>query len=155
MMTLTENPIELTPAALRFAALFGLSTGFTPSGLRARSAGTPQEAADKRIADEIDLLAECGFTRQVASAVLDERNRANRALHAGHDCAEEARQEIRAVAGAFLNWKGPAAVGICRQIADAADKRGDGEMRRSFTEFADAADQLLAERGAESFRLTP
>lgn len=151
MLTLAEIPVALDPAALYFTALLGISMGFTPGELRTRSAGGPREAVDHQVADEIDLMTMCGFTRQVASTVLAERDHANRALHAGHCCAEEARREIRAVAGAMLRTEGPAAVGMCRQIADTADKRGDAQMRRSFTEFAEAAEELLAERGAESF----
>ena len=151
MMTLTETPAELDPATLYFTALLGISVGFTPDELRTRSAGAPQEAVDHQVADEIDLLTMCGFTRQVAITVIDERDHANRALHAEHCCAEEAWREIRAVAGAMLRADGPAAVDMCRQIADTADKRGDAEMRRSFAEFAKAAEQLLAEHGPESF----
>jgi hypothetical protein len=151
MMTLTETPAELDPATLHFTALFAISMGFTPDEVRTRSAGTPQEAAGKQVADEIDLMTMCGFTRQVASTVLDERDRAKRALSQQSYSKEEAWQEIRAVAGAMLRADGPAAVDMCRQIADAADQRGDVVMRRSFTEFAEAAEQLLAERGAESF----
>ena len=151
MLTLTETPAELDPATLRFSALFGIAMGFTPDELRTRSAGTPQEAADKQVADEIDLMTMCGFTKQVASTVLDEGDRANRALRQQPYSKEEAWREIRAVAQAFLDWKGPAAVGIFREIADTADKEGDAVMRRSFTEFAEAAEQLLAERDAVSF----
>ena len=65
MMTLTETPAELDPATLHFTALLGISMGFTPCELRTRSAGTLQEAVDHQVADEIDLLTMCGFTRQV------------------------------------------------------------------------------------------
>jgi hypothetical protein len=148
MLTLTELPAELDPAALHFTALLAIAAGITPDELRTRSAGTPH---DSQVADEVDLLTMCGFTRQVASTVLDERDRAKRALPQQPYSTEDAWQEIRAVAGAFLDLKGPAAVGFLRGIADAADKEGDGEMRRSFTEFAEAAEQLLAESGPESF----
>jgi hypothetical protein len=151
LLTLTEVPAEIDPAALRFTALFGLSMGFTPDGLRSRSAGTPQEAADKQLADEIEFLTAFGFTTQVAAAVLDERDRANRALRQEPYSEEDARREVRAVAGAFLDQQGPGAVGIFREIADRAAEEGDAVMCRSFTEFAAAAEQLLAEHGAESF----
>jgi hypothetical protein len=151
MLTLTQVPAELDPFTLRFTALFGMSMGFTPDRLRSRSAGTLREAADKQVADEIEFLAVCGFTGQVASAVLDERDRANRALRQQPYSEEDTRREVRAVAEAYLNWKGPAAVGLFHRAANDAGKRGDAVMRRSFTEFAEAAELLLAERGAESF----
>jgi hypothetical protein len=148
MLTLTEVPAEIDPATLRFTALFGISMGIAPGELRTRSAGTPRESADKQVADEIDLLTVCGFTRQVASAVLDERDRATRPRQPYSK--EDAWPGIRAVAEAVLDQKGPAAVGLFRQIADTAAKRGDDEMVRSFLDFAEAAEQLLAERAAES-----
>ena len=80
-----------------------------------------------------------------------ERDRANRALRQQPYSDEDARREIRAVAGAFLDWKGPAAVGFCRGIADTADQDGDVVLRHSFLEFATAAELLLTEHGAESF----
>jgi hypothetical protein len=152
MLTLTEAPAELDPFTLRFTALFGMSMGFTPDRLRSRSAGTLREAADKQVADEIEFLAVCGFTGQVASAVLDERDRANRALRQQPYSEEDTRREVRAVAEGFLAWKGPAVVDICREIADTAGKKRDHVTRRSFLEFAAAAELLLAERdAAESF----
>lgn len=150
MLTLTEVPAELDPFTLRFTALFGMSRGFTPGRLRSQSAGTPWEAADKQVADEIEFLAVCGFTGQVASAVLDERDRANRAMWQQPYSEEDAHREVRAVAEAYLDWKGPAAVGLFHRAADTAAKEGDAVMRRSFTKFAEAAELLLAERGAES-----
>lgn len=151
MLTLTEVPAELAPFTLRFTALFGMSMGFTPDRLRSRSAGTSREAADEQVADELEFLIACGFTRQVASAVLDERDRASRAMWQQPYSEEDTRREVRAVAEAYLDWKGPAAVGLFHRAANEADKRGDAVMRRSFTEFAEAAELLLAERGAESF----
>ena len=151
MLTLTENPVELTPEVLRFAALFAISVGFPAAAeLRTRSAGTAREATDKQIADEMDCLAWCGFTQPVATTVLDERDRSHRALRQ-QPCSEDAaRREVRKVAGAFLDWKGPEAAGFCREIASTTARDGDGELNRSFTEFADAAEQLLTERRAGS-----
>jgi len=151
MLTLTETSAELDPATLYSTALFGIAMGFTPDELRTRSAGTRQEAADRQVADEIDLMTMCGFTRKVASTVLDERDHANRALRQQLYSDEDARRETRAVAQAFLDWKGPAAVGICREIAETAGKERDHVTRRSFLEFAAAAELLLTERDAVSF----
>jgi hypothetical protein len=146
MLTLTQVPAGLDPFTLRFTALFGMSMGFTPDRLRSRSAGTLREAADKQVADELEFLTVCGFTAQVAFAVLDERDRANRALRQQPYSEEDARREIRGVAQAFLDWKGPAAVAFLRGITNSPDT----VARRSYTEFAEAAEQLLAERRAEA-----
>ncbi|HZR53613.1 MAG TPA: hypothetical protein VFB06_29415 [Streptosporangiaceae bacterium] len=144
-MTVTEIPAELTPASLRFTALFGISMGFTAAEVRTRPGDTAQKSADKQIADEIDLMTACGYTRQVAAVVLDERGRANRGLHPQRCGAEQARREVRAVAEAMLRARGPAAVRICRRIAGQAAIDGDSELSRSFAEFADAAEELIAE----------
>ncbi len=96
MLTLTETPVELTPAA---------------------------------------------------STVLDEHGEHDRECRALHSCAEKARQEVRKVAAVFVENLGPAAVSFFRQLADNAAAKDDTAMVASFTEFAEAAEQLLAERG--------
>ncbi|MGH3263110.1 MAG: hypothetical protein ACRDNS_14055 [Trebonia sp.] len=149
MLTLTETQAELTPAALRFTALFGMSLDVTATELRNRLGGTAQKAKDKQLADEIDLMTACGYTGRVATTVLAERDRANEAPHLRYSCPEQAGREIRAVAGAAVDQEGPAAVRILRGIAAASASEGDSQSDKSFTEFADAAEQLLAERGAE------
>ena len=55
------------------------------------------------------------------------------------------------MAGAMLRADGPAAVDMCREIAETADKRGDARMLRRSPSSPKAAEQLLAECGAESF----
>jgi hypothetical protein len=151
LLTLTEAPAELDPATLRYTALFGIAMGFTAAELRTRSAGTSWESADKQLADEIELMTACGFTRRVSSTVLAERDRANRALRQHRYSAEDMRRGIRTVAEAGLRQEGPEAVRMFRQLADTAEQEGDIASRRSFLEFAAAAELLLAEYGAESF----
>jgi hypothetical protein len=51
---------------------------------------------------------------------------------------------------AMLRQEGPAAVGIFREMAETAGKRSDDVTRGSFLEFAETAEQLLAERAASS-----
>jgi hypothetical protein len=147
-MTLTETPAAVDAAQLRYTAMLAISMSFTPGELRTRSEGTQQEAADKQIADEIEFLSACGYTEQVASTVLTERARA--IPHTPRGTEEDARREIRTVAEVFLQQLGPEAVALCHRIADTAAKRGDDTMVRSFLDFAEAAEQLLAERAAES-----
>ena len=153
MTTLTEAPAELDtlratgltellPAtALRFTALVGIAAGITAEELRTRSACTAREAADGQLADEVERLIACGVTKEVARrALADDGDRPRRRYS-----EEDARREIRAVAEAMLRQEGPAAIGICRQIAATAGQRGDAVLRCSFLEFAAAAELLLAE----------
>ena len=129
MLTLTEIPAELDPEELHFKAISVIADGILPGELRSRTAGTPREGAGKQIADEAEYLAARGVTRRVARRAVEE-------------CS---RWYVRRVARAFVDWKGPAAVGFLRGIADSPDT----VMRRSYTEFAEVAEQLLTERGAE------
>jgi hypothetical protein len=145
MLTLTEVPAEIDPIALRFTAVLALSVNFPTSELRARSAGTSQEHADKLIADEIDFLTACGYTEQVAAAVWREHN-AHLPKRPVRPCtAEEAHQSARRVAAAVITSHGAAAAGIFRRCAENA---GDAEGRESFLKFAAAAEELLAESPA-------
>jgi hypothetical protein len=142
MLTLIEVPAEIDPTVLRLAALLGISTGLTPVELRSRATGTPQELADKRIADEMDLLTTCGYTRQIADAVLRERGPF---VPARPRTDEEAHQSDRRVAAAAISQHGAAAVGIFRRAAAIGD---DDAVRKSFIKFAAAAEELLAESPA-------
>lgn len=156
MMTLTETPTVLDPARRRFIALVGIATGVTADKLLAIAAPTADadEVASSQIAEEIVFLAWCGFTESAARAVLDERSRAKKNAPRRPRSEEQSRAEIRAVAAAMLRQEGPAAVGLCRQAAATAAQDGDPVTRRSFLEFATAAEQLLAE-GFDRGRVTP
>ena len=147
MLTLTENPAELDPRERRFTALVGIAAGLTGDELRALSA---REDHDERLAAEIDLLAWCGFTTQAARAVLAERDMANGGGRKRRPGVGDARREIRALALLALEQHGPAAIGMFRQVAAMCGEEGDLVTRRSFLEFAETAEQLLAERAASS-----
>lgn len=64
--------------------------------------------------------------------------------------SEDGRREIRAVALSGLEQEGPAIVGMFRQCAANAEADGDDKTRDSFLEFADVAEGLMDELGAEN-----
>ena len=146
MMTLTEKPTELDPRELRIAALAEIAV----SDLPGYSTAAALKPVAKQVADEILLLAWCGFTPPVARAVFAERDRARRSARTRPYSPEQVRREIRAVAEAGLLTEGPAVIGIFRQVADQAEQDGNSTLCRSFLEFAAVAEELLAGRGAAS-----
>jgi hypothetical protein len=136
MLTLTEVPAELDPAALRFAALFGISTGLTPAELRSRAMGAPQEIADKQIADEIDYLTARGVTERVVRRVFRERDRKNPA----YKDYRYSEQDAREAAMIYL-----AAGATSAALRENTALRGDREDRRMSAMIADQMDELTAE----------
>jgi len=127
----TAEAASLRARRLRAAALALIASDVTPDELRSSPADTAaRKVADNEVADEAERLAARGVTRRAASRAIRER----------------ARLSDRRVAAAFVRKYGPAAAGICRQVAATA---GD-ETRGSWLAFAAAAEQLLAERGASS-----
>jgi hypothetical protein len=139
MITVDERPGTVTTSEadslragqLRYSALLLIAGGLTPAELRSwPAATTARKVADEEIADEAEYLEARGVTRRVASRAVSEIDRLG----------------DRRVAAAILRKEGPAAVGICLQIADTASD----ETRGSWLAFAAAAEQLLAEHGASS-----
>jgi len=137
MLTLTQNPAGLDPATLRYTALLAIAVEITPAKLRTRSAGTPQAAADRQIADEVDYLSARGVTGRAASRALAERDRR---LNPGRQHRPYSEQDARQAAGIYL--ADGMTSGALR--ADTA-LRGTPGTRRMFAMVADAMDALLAE----------
>jgi hypothetical protein len=136
VLTLTQNPAELDPRALRYAALLAISTGAGLAWLRTRAAGTPQEITDKQIADEAGYLAARGVTMRVARRVSRERDRANPAYRDRRYTLQDARQVARIYLGAGMT---------SAALREDTALRGTPEERRRFAMIADAMDALLAE----------
>lgn len=88
------TPSASVDAGLRRLALTAISLGRTPAALRAESAGTPNEARCRHLADEVEVLAASGVTQQIARREIDARDpRRGKPLSA---------ETMRQVAGIFL-----------------------------------------------------
>lgn len=146
MLTLAETPAELDAPALRFAALLAISLGSTPDSVRARSAGTDREVADKQLADEIEYLAERGVTERAAGRVFRERDRKNPA----YKDYRYSEQDAREAAMLYL------AVGITSaSLRGRTALRGTAEERRMSAMIADQMDVLTANsRSPEGTRMS-
>jgi hypothetical protein len=124
-VTTAEAPNLLRPQRARYIALGAIVGGVTPGELRSATTGR----VGRQIADEAEYLLAHGVTRRAAI-------RARK---------EIARSSVRRVAMAMLRQEGPSAVGIFRELAETAGLRRDGVTESSFLEFAETAEQLLAE----------
>ena len=127
-VTASEGPNLLHPKRARYIALGAIADGVTPGELRLAAAERSSRVG-RQIADEAEYLIAHGVTGRVAVRAQ----------------GEIARLSVRRVAAAMLHQEGPAAIGICRQIADTAGQDGDAVLRCSFLEFAAEAELLLAE----------